>query len=557
MLVTALLILANMSLAAKVTETPAKEVTQDIEIILDASGSMQAMIGKQTKIAIAKKVLIDLVESLKDRTDLALAVRAYGHQSHRDKKDCKDTKLEIPFGKPDPKKVKTLMKRIKAQGWTPIAYSLLEAKKDFDLKAKRKRSIILITDGLESCAGNPCKVATKLASPEVNIEIHVIGFDLKKAEMKKLECLVKPSGGLILGAKDAGQLTKALKKAIETSLGGTLKITAFRDKKRIGATVRAYKPGGKYMIKGGFSSKTKPLFLNLPPGTYDIKVIDIKVEGEPTLTLSGIKIEVGKTIEKSVDFSGGGLKISVIKNGKPAAGRVYVHKQDSRKAEFFKYISKDRPAECKLVPGVYDLIVEDTDATMAKIPTVSFKGVKVNPGEIVEKTAEFFGGVLNISLIKNGKPSYGRAYVFKQGSTKREASKGIGIKGPAEFKLVPGSYDIIVEDTQSDISYPTVTFKGVNVKAGGIVEKTAKFSEGFLQISVIKNGKPASGRAYVFKQGSTKRESWKNIDIKRPTEFKLVPGVYDVKTWDDKSNEKMFKGIKIKTGKTEIIKAKY
>lgn len=469
-LATALFVCANISLAADEQKT-AKDVTQDIEIILDASGSMRAMIGKETKIAIAKRVLIDLVESLKDRTDLALAVRVYGHQYHRDEKNCKDTKLEIPFGKPDPKKVKALMKRIKAQGWTPIAYSLLQAEKDFDLKAKRKRSIILITDGLESCAGDPCKVATKLASPEVNIEIHVIGFDLKKAEMKKLECLVKPSGGLILGAKDAGQLTKALKKAIETSLGGTFKLTAFRDAKRIGATVRAYKPGSKYMIKGGFSSKTKPLLLNLPPGTYDIKVIDIKVEGEPSLTLSGIKIEVGKTIEKSVDFSGGGLKISVIKNGKPSAGRVYVHKQGSTKSEFFKYITKDRPTQFELVPGVYDLIVEDTDATMGKIPTVSFKGVKVNPGEIVEKTAEFFGGVLNISLIKNGKPS--------------------------------------------------------------------------------------RGRAYVFKQGSTKRESWKNIGIKRPTEFKLVPGAYNIKILDDKDNEKMFKGIKIKTGKTEIIKAKY
>jgi Ca-activated chloride channel family protein len=457
-----LLVLANLSLAA--------EVSQDIEIILDASGSMMAKIGKETRIDIAKRVLIDLVESLKDRTDLALAIRAYGHQSHRDKKDCKDTKLEISFGKPDPAEAKALMKEIKAQGWTPIAYSLLEAKKDFDLKAKRRRTIILITDGLESCDGDPCKVAKEFAKPDVNIVIHVIGFDLKKTEIAQLECIVKPSGGMLLSARDADQLKKALGEAIKRSLGGAIKITALRNKVPIKAWAEAFKPGEEEAITGSGIQPDKPGEIVLTPGTYDIKVTDINIETEPTVTLSGIKIESGKTIEKTVDFSGGVLIVTIIKNGKPSEGRANVLQPDGEEV-IDKWIEIDKPAKFELVPGSYDIMVEDTNTDMGKYPTMTFKGVKIIPGETLEKVAKFSGGFLKVRILKDGKQIEGTATINLANTAERVSWKDTEEEEWTIFKLSPGAYDIEIEDDDGNKKL----FMGIKINAETTETIEAKF----------------------------------------------------------------------------------
>lgn len=467
-LIAALLFLANLSLGAENDQK--SNVTQDIEIILDASGSMMAKIGKETKIDIAKRVLIDLVESLKDRTDLTLAIRVYGHKSHRDKKDCKDTKLEIPFGKPDPAEAKALMKEIKAQGWTPIAYSLLEAKNDFDLEAKRRRTIILITDGLESCDGDPCKVAKEFAKPDVNIVIHVIGFDLKQAEIAQLECIVKPSGGILLSARDADQLKKALGEAIKTSLGGTLKITALRNQEPIKAWAEAFKPGEEEPITGSGIQPDKPGVLVLMPGTYDIIVTDLDLESEPKITLHGTKIESGKIIEKTVDFSGGILIISILKNGKPSNGRATVRRPDGEEVSW-KWIGIDEPEKFELIPGTYDIMVEDTNTDMGKYPTVTFKGVKIIPGETLERVAKFSEGFLKVRVLKEGEQIEGTATINLANTSERVCWKDTEEEEWTLFKLSPGIYDIEIEDDDGNKKL----YIGVEISAEKTLALEAKF----------------------------------------------------------------------------------
>jgi len=200
------------------TETVKIDPGKYVEILLDASGSMQAKIGTETKIAIAKKVLAELVDGMKGREDLLIGVRVYGHQFDKSAKNCQDTKLELQFGPPDPAKVRDLITRIKAQGQTPIAYSLTQAGRDFQEKTGIQKIIILITDGLESCEGDPCAAARALAAAGVDVKMHVVGFDLKSGELEKLKCLVSPSGGLLLGAKDAGELKSAMDQVVKKSI---------------------------------------------------------------------------------------------------------------------------------------------------------------------------------------------------------------------------------------------------------------------------------------------------------------------------------------------------
>ena len=105
---------------------------------------------RSTKLTVAKQVLNDFVGG--DFAGYDLALRVYGH---REKDDCLDSELAVPFGKPEETvgPMRDFVGKVNASGRTPITYSLQEALKDF---GSRGGEIILITDGIESCDADPC-----------------------------------------------------------------------------------------------------------------------------------------------------------------------------------------------------------------------------------------------------------------------------------------------------------------------------------------------------------------------------------------------------------------
>ena len=129
----------------------AQEQLARILFILDASNSMNANWGGQTRIEAAKDLLIKTVDSLKGSANLEIALRVYGHQSPitATYQDCQDTKLEVPFAKDNYDAVKSRIRTILAKGTTPIARSLEAAASDFP-DANSRNIIILITDGIEA-----------------------------------------------------------------------------------------------------------------------------------------------------------------------------------------------------------------------------------------------------------------------------------------------------------------------------------------------------------------------------------------------------------------------
>jgi Ca-activated chloride channel family protein len=466
-------VLSTLCIFLSLTPAYAAGPTQDLEIILDASGSMWAQIKGEAKISIAKRVLVDLVNSLKDRKDLALGIRVYGHQSHRKEKNCKDTKLEIPFGPPNPAKARALMKRVNAQGQTPIAYSLLEAKKDFDLAAKRKRTIILITDGLESCDGDPCKVAKQLAAAGVGAKLNVVGFDLGPAEMAKLKCLVVPSGGLLLAARDAAQLKKALGEVIKKALGGLLRVVALKENKPIRGAIEVYPAGGRErIVLDRTATKDTDPGTELKAGVYDVKVIDEEIESRPTVTLTGIKIEGGKTVEKKVDFSGGAIKITALLNDKPFTAKIHVYKKDTGEEVASTDTSVSNPQIVKILPGIYDVKVGD-QWRMEQEPSITYSAVQIDPAKTVEKVARFSEGYLKVGATKGGGPLDASIVVYKQGTRDKQASSDTSADNPETINLVPGVYDVKVVDAWG--TDEVKEFKGIAIEAQGTKSINAAF----------------------------------------------------------------------------------
>jgi Ca-activated chloride channel homolog len=186
-----------------------------ILFVLDGSGSMEAAWdSEQSRMDVAKSILTRLVDSLRINPDLEIALRVYGHQSHRSLNNCQDSRLEVPFGIKNHSAIISKIKTITPKGTTPITYSIGQAAKDFSSTAGYRNILILITDGVESCGGDPCEVSRELQKKGVFLRPYIIGLGLKGGTV--LDCV-----GKFIDSENASSFNKILNKSIETSLAKT------------------------------------------------------------------------------------------------------------------------------------------------------------------------------------------------------------------------------------------------------------------------------------------------------------------------------------------------
>ena len=171
--------------------TPKKydaNTTTRILFIFDDSFSMFGTWGSGTKIDISKKLMGEFLDSLKSTPKLQVALRCYGHQTpFRPNRNCQDTKLEVPFdvALTNCKKIKDRINKLQPTGTTPIAYSLGESANDFPTCDNCRNIVILITDGIEECDGDPCAVSLALQKKGVFLRPFIIGvgLDIKFADV--------------------------------------------------------------------------------------------------------------------------------------------------------------------------------------------------------------------------------------------------------------------------------------------------------------------------------------------------------------------------------------
>ncbi|HPB02212.1 MAG TPA: VWA domain-containing protein [Bacteroidales bacterium] len=198
------------------TGTPDKEkvITTRILFLFDASQSMYGRWQSDMKITIARKIMSDLLDSLRDVPNLELALRCYGHTKDYPPQDCDDTRLEVPFGPDNIEKIKYKLKTINPRGTTPIAYSLEKAGGDFPPCANCRNIIILITDGLEECNGDPCAVSLALQKKGIVLKPFIIGIG--KSFKEQFDCV-----GTYFDATTEKQFSTALNIVISQALNST------------------------------------------------------------------------------------------------------------------------------------------------------------------------------------------------------------------------------------------------------------------------------------------------------------------------------------------------
>lgn len=154
------------------------------------------------------------------------------------------------------------------------------AAKDFITAGKKgEKAIVLVSDGKETCDGDPCATAAALAAADIELSIHAIGFEVDLAARKQLQCIAKVARGSYADAGDAAQLAAALRQAVVAKMEPVAPLG---------------KEPGNLKVKGadliGREVSNMAATLPLPPGDYTVDIggtaVPFTIAEGQTVTLS-------------------------------------------------------------------------------------------------------------------------------------------------------------------------------------------------------------------------------------------------------------------------------
>ena len=177
-------------------------------IVMDASGSMWGQIEGRTKIEIARETLASVLGSAPESLELGLI--AYGH---REKGACGDIEEMVPAGPGTRAAIAAAVDGLNPRGKTPLSASVAQAAEALRY-TEDKATVILITDGIETCEADPCAAAAALEAAGVDFTAHVVGFGLTDEEGRAVACIAQNTGGTFIMAENAGELAEALTETV-------------------------------------------------------------------------------------------------------------------------------------------------------------------------------------------------------------------------------------------------------------------------------------------------------------------------------------------------------
>ena len=334
---------------------------RSVALILDASGSMHARLpAGESRIAAAQKAVKGVAALVDPGAQLSL--RVYGAKSPAKDKNCEDSHVAVAFG-PAGQALPAIRKavdEVRAQGWTPIAYSLEQAAGEFPVGAK-ERAIVLVSDGKETCKGDPVVAARALGAK--GVVVHAVGYAVDSAARMQLQNIARASGGKYFDSPEGVDLGAALKSALEAcrqkpaavptgSQRGKLRTS---DAQWLASHVVVDAQTGKEAGKLD-SARTE---IALPPGIYEVRFgpntwKGIEVRPRETTTISPAKLSVTKSVSAQlVDSETGALHAK------------------------FDAVS----TSAVVMPGVYDLVFRN-DLRWPFIRLDGGKTVRLDPVEV-------------------------------------------------------------------------------------------------------------------------------------------------------------------------------
>jgi Ca-activated chloride channel family protein len=265
-----------LAVVATVSAAALAETGRSVLIVLDASGSMnQPMPEGVTRLEAAKAAVGDFLGTL--AADVRLALRVYGHQSSPDRKNCEDSELVAGFASVGESKPELIAKvaAIKARGYTPITRSLQLAATDIRGEQGAERTVVLVSDGRETCKADPCAAAKALAAADAKLVIHTIGLGVNDAARRQLQCIAGVARGAYFDARTQAELAATFAQAAATRksevavkvVAAKTGILAMPSLKRGGAALSHAETGKAMDFIGGPWPRRE-----LPAGIYNVKL---------------------------------------------------------------------------------------------------------------------------------------------------------------------------------------------------------------------------------------------------------------------------------------------
>ncbi|MBN2523130.1 MAG: VWA domain-containing protein [Bacteroidales bacterium] len=443
----------SSQISAQLT-APARYEPPDTRIlfIFDASQSMMAYWESDRKIHIARNTLISIIDSLEHLDNVQMALRLYGHQSPVPPQDCSDTRLEVPFAKGNAARIRQELRYVTPKGTTPIAGSLEAGAKDFPPDCYNCRNIIiLITDGIEACDGDPCAVSLELQRQGIVLRPFVIGIGIDEGFRKTFECI-----GYYYNAADEERFSEVLEVVISQALNSTtaqinlLDIKGNPTETNVNMTFSDYYSGR--ILHNYMHTMTHK-------GTPDTLVLDhlvtykLRVHTIPPVDVDSFRVYVGKHSVIDVDCPQGTLEVQVEGSRQYRGLQYIVRKSGEMKTLNVQEINKQE----KYIVGKYDLEIP-------VLPRLYVNNIKIDQS----KTTTIMiprPGILNI--IK-GAPGYGSVYI--RNDKKNEewvCNLDPDVKNEA-LVLQPGNYRIVFRAQNAKQILYTIN-RTFEIKPGGSI----------------------------------------------------------------------------------------
>ena len=307
-----LLVIAGISTSfaqGKTKTDPPQEIktVNRILFVFDASQSMYGRWQSDIKFNIARNIMIKVLDSLKTLPNLEVALRLYGHQYYWPPQVCNDTKLEVPFGKDNYGLIIDKLNSITPKGTTPIAYALEQAIGDFPPCDHCRNVVVLITDGIEECDGDPCLASEKLQRGGIVLKPFIIGIGQNFE--KAFDCV-----GIYLDAQTEDNFSQALNIVVSRVLNPTTCQVNLLD-----ANNRATETNIPMTFYDSFNGKIRYNFIHTinsrgMPDTLDIDPLityDVVVHTIPPVRVDSVKLIPGRHTIIPVSVPQGNLLIKM------------------------------------------------------------------------------------------------------------------------------------------------------------------------------------------------------------------------------------------------------
>ena len=422
-----------------------QEPVNRILFVFDASQSMLGRWQSGRKIDIAKQLLTNITDSLKDVKNLELALRVYGHQRSYPPQDCDDTRLEINFIPSNifAERVKGKLSMIKAKGTTPIARSLEEAAADFPIDNSRN-IVILITDGKEECGMDPCAVSRLFSKKGIILKPFVIGIGLDKSWKDKLDCV-----GTFFDATNEKDFSNILNIVISHVVDNTTTQVNLLDS--LGNPTETNVPLTFY---DNFTDIIKYNFVHTMNnmGNPDTMIID------PVLRYKVVAHTIPPVESEVITIRPGEHTIIPLKTPQ---GKLKITIKTKEDYQFIVKKAKQRETiNVQKINNTQEYLTGYYDIELLTLPRQYFKNIRINQNQLTQLQLPSTG-LANILLPANG---YGGVYL-NDGDKLSEIFKFNGESNQYKLTLLPGKYTVIYR-SKSSKKYIYTDEKSFVIKSG-------------------------------------------------------------------------------------------